>query len=217
VAMDLGALALARQHLSESLRLSQSTGSRIGVARGLEAFAALATREDRPERAVQLTAAASALREVAGLPALSGARTERYLAAARHLGENTITRLWAQGLALTSDQAVALALDTGPEPQNFGGGDTVALTALGSDLAPTAPPGALTPRERQVVALVANGRSNKAIAEQLFISPATAARHVANILAKLGFRSRAQIAAWAADHQPHAGDAGATPPSVRQA
>ena len=59
VAMDLGALALARQHLSESLRLSQSTGSRIGVARGLEAFAALATREDRPERAVQLTAAAA--------------------------------------------------------------------------------------------------------------------------------------------------------------
>ena len=217
VAMDLGALALARQHLSESLRLSHSTGSRIGVARGLEAFAALATREDRPERAVQLTAAASALREVAGLPALSGARTERYLASARHLGENTIARLWAQGLAYSSDEAAALALDIGPGPHLMGGRDTVALTALGSDQAATIPAGALTPRERQVVALVANGRSNKAIAEALFISPATAARHVANILAKLGFRSRAQIAAWAADHQPHAGDAGATPPSVRQA
>jgi predicted ATPase/DNA-binding CsgD family transcriptional regulator len=214
VAMDLGALALARQHLSESLRLSHSTGSRIGVARGLEAFAALATREDRPERAVQLTAAASALREVAGLPALSGARTERYLASARHLGENTIARLWAQGLAYSSDEAVALALDIGPGPHLMGGRDTVALTALGSDQAATIPAGALTPRERQVVALVASGRSNKAIAEALFISPATAARHVANILAKLGFRSRAQIAAWAADHQPPPGDA---PPSVRQA
>jgi DNA-binding NarL/FixJ family response regulator len=49
-----------------------------------------------------------------------------------------------------------------------------------------------------VVALIAAGRSNKGIAEQLFISPATAARHVANILAKLGFTSRSQVAAWAA-------------------
>jgi predicted ATPase/DNA-binding CsgD family transcriptional regulator len=213
VAMDLGALALARQHLTESLRLSQSTGARIGVARGLEAFAALATREDRPELAVQLTAAASALRDVAGLPGLSGARTERYLASARRLGENTIARLWAQGLALSSDEAVALALDTGPRQQGFGGGDTVALTALGTDQATSAPPGALTPRERQVVALVAAGRSNKAIAEELFISPATAARHVANILAKLGFRSRAQIAAWASDKR----DPGENPPAAQQA
>ncbi len=213
VAMDLGALALARQHLAESLRLSRVTGSRIGVARGLEAFAGLAVREDRPELAVRLTAAAAALREVAGLPALSGARTERYLASARPLGENTIARLWAQGLAMSSDQAVALALDTGPGPYGFGGGDTVALTALGSDHGATAPPGALTPREREVVELVAAGRSNKAIAEELFISPATAARHVANILAKLGFNSRAQIAAWAADKH----DPGDSPPSVRQA
>jgi DNA-binding CsgD family transcriptional regulator len=64
-----------------------------------------------------------------------------------------------------------------------------------------APPGTLTPREWQVAALVASGRSNKAIADELVISPATAARHVANILAKLGFSSRAQIAAWAADKQ----------------
>jgi DNA-binding NarL/FixJ family response regulator len=48
------------------------------------------------------------------------------------------------------------------------------------------------------VALIAQGRSNKAIAEELVISPATAARHVANVLLKLGFSSRAQVAAWAA-------------------
>jgi predicted ATPase/DNA-binding CsgD family transcriptional regulator len=57
---------------------------------------------------------------------------------------------------------------------------------------------ALTVREREVVALIAAGRSNKAIAEELFISPATAARHVANILAKLSFSSRSQVAGWAA-------------------
>jgi len=63
------------------------------------------------------------------------------------------------------------------------------------------PAGTLTPRERQLVALVASGHSNKAIAGELFISPATAARHIANILAKLGFSSRAQIAAWAAGNE----------------
>jgi len=45
--------------------------------------------------------------------------------------------------------------------------------------------------------LYLNGGSLREIAEELVISPATAARHVANILAKLGFTSRAQIAAWA--------------------
>ena len=47
VALDQGQLALARPHLAESLRLSQLTGARIGVARGLEAFAALCFREAR--------------------------------------------------------------------------------------------------------------------------------------------------------------------------
>ncbi|HKA97086.1 MAG TPA: LuxR C-terminal-related transcriptional regulator [Streptosporangiaceae bacterium] len=197
VAMDLGSLGQARQHFAESIRLSHSTGSRIGVARGLEAFAALAVQEDRPELAVQLTAAATALREAAGFPPLAGARAERYLAPARRLGGPAIARVWARGLAMSGEAAVALALDA---PQATGA-DTVVLTAVGVYDVATAPPGTLTPRERQVAALVADGRSNKSIAEELFISPATAARHVANILAKLGFSSRAQIAAWAADKQ----------------
>ncbi len=46
-----------------------------------------------------------------------------------------------------------------------------------------------------------SGHSNKDIAAELSISPTTAARHVANILAKLGFRSRTQIAAWLADQR----------------
>ncbi len=197
VAMELDDLELARQHLTESLRLSHSTGSRIGVARGLEAFAGLAVREDRPELAVQLTAAATALRDAAGLAALSGARAERYLASARRLGEPVVAQLWSQGLALSADAAVALAMDA-PQPAETLPGP---LTALGPDEVPPALPGILTPRERQVVALVARGSTNKAIAEELFISPATAARHVANIMNKLGFNTRAQIAAWATDRQ----------------
>jgi predicted ATPase/DNA-binding CsgD family transcriptional regulator len=211
VAIDLDAAGLARQHLAESIRLSRSTGSRIGVARGLEAFAALAMLEDQPERAVQLTAAATALRDAAGLPALSGARVERYLASARRLGEPAVARLWAQGLALPAETAITLALDVPPDAGHTDTDNTgatsggvpapAALTAAG-DYQPAGPrPSALTPRERQVAGLVAAGLSNKAIAGELVISPATAARHVANILGKLGFSSRAQIAAWAVDQQ----------------
>ena len=43
------------------------------------------------------------------------------------------------------------------------------------------------------------GLSNRAIAEELVISPATVARHIANIMDKLGYTSRAQIAVWAAE------------------
>jgi DNA-binding NarL/FixJ family response regulator len=55
----------------------------------------------------------------------------------------------------------------------------------------------LTPREWEISKLIARGLSNRAIADELVISPATAARHVANILTKLGFSSRVQVAAWA--------------------
>ena len=58
-------------------------------------------------------------------------------------------------------------------------------------------PFALTPREREVLALVADGRTNRQIAEALFISEKTASVHVSNILAKLGVTNRAEAAAVA--------------------
>jgi DNA-binding CsgD family transcriptional regulator len=58
-------------------------------------------------------------------------------------------------------------------------------------------PAELTPREREVAALLAEGLSNAGLAERLYISPRTAAVHVSNILAKLGMRSRTEVAAWA--------------------
>jgi DNA-binding CsgD family transcriptional regulator/tetratricopeptide (TPR) repeat protein len=60
--------------------------------------------------------------------------------------------------------------------------------------------GGLTERERQVAALVATGQSNRAIAASLVLSERTIKTHVANILSKLDLTSRAQIAAWAAEH-----------------
>jgi len=199
VAMDLGATEQARRHLTRSLRLSHATGARISVARGLEAFAALAGQERRPELAVQLAATAAALRETAGLPPLPGARTEGYLAPARRLlGDAAVARLWASGRALTSEAAVALALDL-PTPAAAQDDENPALTVVDSYQVASAPPSSLTHREHQIATLVASGRSNKAIAGELSISPTTAARHVANIMAKLGFNSRTQIAAWIAE------------------
>ena len=187
IAIDRGDIALGRRHLAQSIELSRSTGSRIGMIRGLEAFASLAVTERQPDRAVTLAAAAAALREAGHLPPQAAARTERYLAAARGLGEETVTRLWAQGAALDASSAVDLALAVPAPPPPAGPASPDGDAAMGE----------LTPRERQIAALIVEGRSNKAIGEELVISPATAARHVANILLKLGFSSRAQIAAWA--------------------
>jgi predicted ATPase/DNA-binding CsgD family transcriptional regulator len=200
VALELGATAQARRHLTRSLRLSQATGARAAVARGLEAFAALACYEDRPELAVQLAAAAAALRERAGLRPLPPGRAETLLAPARHLGEPAIVRLRACGLAMDSGTAVALALDPPPVPSPAG--HNPGLTIVRANGAATGPPNPLTPREHQVAVLVATGRGNDAIAEELSISPATAARHVTSILAKLGFNSRTQIAAWTVRRPP---------------
>jgi DNA-binding NarL/FixJ family response regulator len=58
-------------------------------------------------------------------------------------------------------------------------------------------PDALTPREREVVALLAEGLTNTQLAERLYISPRTAAVHVSNVLSKLGMASRTEVAAWA--------------------
>ena len=58
-------------------------------------------------------------------------------------------------------------------------------------------PATLTPREREVLALVADGLSNAELADRLFISPRTAGVHVSNILAKLGVSSRTEAASVA--------------------
>ena len=98
--------------------------------------------------------------------------------------------LLAEGAAMSAHEAVRFAASPGPGDQS---GDGAA------DAAPSAGDGSgLTARELEIAGLIARGLSNRGIADELVISPATAARHVANIMAKLGFRSRAQIAAWTA-------------------
>ncbi len=58
----------------------------------------------------------------------------------------------------------------------------------------------LSPREQEVLALVAEGRTNKAIAEALFVSPNTVKTHVASLLTKLDAHTRVQLATMAAQY-----------------
>jgi DNA-binding CsgD family transcriptional regulator len=179
IEINQGELELAGQHLTESIELSRSTGSRIAVIRGLDTFAALAIAQGNHDLAVQLTAAAAGLRGQAGLPEAPKSRTDRLLASAAGLSEAEIGELWAAGSRLSSDEAVELALTV---PDLFASREPE-----------------LTARELQIAGLITKGLSNRSIATELGIASATVARHVANIMAKLGFSSRLQIAAWAKD------------------
>ena len=58
----------------------------------------------------------------------------------------------------------------------------------------------LTPREREVAALVASGCTNREIAHQLMVAERTVETHLEHIFHKLGLTSRAQVAAWATRH-----------------
>jgi len=204
IAMEQQDVAAAREHLAESLRLSYATGSRIGMARGLEALAGLSVVEDRPDVAIQLTGALAALREQAHLRPLPDARV-------RGIVDAAVAGLWSRGMTMTTSAAVRLALgpgepsgtaeppETGEPVPSLAGSEAAGLAADGMAADDTTA-AALTPRETEVVSLLAMDLSNREIARQLSIRPATAERHVANILAKLGVSSRSQAAAWAARH-----------------
>jgi len=66
-----------------------------------------------------------------------------------------------------------------------------------ADVLPAADLARLTPREREVVALVAHGLSNDEIAERMVLSPMTAKTHVSRAMTKLGARDRAQLVVFA--------------------
>jgi DNA-binding NarL/FixJ family response regulator len=72
--------------------------------------------------------------------------------------------------------------------------------------------GGLTARERDVAAEIARGKSNRAIAETLFVSERTVTTHITNILGKLALTSRAQIATWAVAHSLDTPDDAGTGP-----
>jgi DNA-binding NarL/FixJ family response regulator len=70
--------------------------------------------------------------------------------------------------------------------------------ALNAQVRSATPPTPLSPREMDVARLVADGLTNRQVAERLVISERTAQNHVQHVLTKLGFNTRSQIAAWLA-------------------
>jgi predicted ATPase/DNA-binding CsgD family transcriptional regulator/Tfp pilus assembly protein PilF len=215
IAVTSGDYDQASEALAEALRLNQIGGQRLGIARGLEAFAALAAARQQPERAARLAGAACQLRESLGHGTGLGPRIEEVLEFARgRLGTSAAAALFAEGRETAAEDAVGFALGPDrnqPVPGPAAAGEPAwtdpSLLAAhqgsgsrqdnGGHRAPTP----LTPREHEIASLIAQGLSNREIADELVISPATAARHVANILAKLGFSSRTQVASWATRHE----------------
>ena len=64
----------------------------------------------------------------------------------------------------------------------------------------------LTPREREILDLVAEGRTNMEIAERLCVSPGTVRRHLENVFRKLGVHTRTAAAAFVGERRLHARD-----------
>jgi predicted ATPase/DNA-binding CsgD family transcriptional regulator len=193
VELHEGHTSRAAALFAESLTMYGELGDRQGMARDLEGLAVVAAAQGEPERALRLAGNAFALRQGLGAPNRPpiGAILDRHLAQTRtNLGEVRSAAAWEAGRAMPLEQAIAEALRTAtPDPPSY---PTVA--AAEPVLA------TLTPREREVAALVAGGLSNRAIAEALVIAESTVVRHMSNILGKLDLNSRAQVAVWALRH-----------------
>jgi class 3 adenylate cyclase len=95
-------------------------------------------------------------------------------------------------------QVEAEALGELQPPEFIRGVSVFRLVRLKDRAAPADRGSPLSPREHEVALLVSEGLTNRQIADQLVVTEATAAKHVENILNKLGFKSRAQIASWMA-------------------
>jgi non-specific serine/threonine protein kinase len=185
---NLGCVALRRNDarralrlFRESLALFRDQGDRRGVADCLEGVAGAFGALRQPERAARLFGAAERLREATGSPAwpANASDVARGIDSVRQaLDPVAFARAWGDGRRWAVEQAVSQALAA--ERLDRGADDE------------------LTPREREVALLVAQGRTNRQIGERLVITEGTARLHVKHVLGKLGFQSRAQIAAWVA-------------------
>ena len=129
----------------------------------------------------------------------------------RHAGDADIAAVWLVGPELLAalararwngalpDEHIATLSRWAHDAAALRGAATPQPTASAAPKPPT-PDAALSEREREVLARIAAGDSNKLIARAFDLSPHTVKRHVANILDKLDLRSRGQAAAWHREH-----------------
>ncbi|MFG6195367.1 LuxR C-terminal-related transcriptional regulator [Nonomuraea sp. JJY05] len=181
-----GELDESKPLFTEALRLAHLIDDRVAQYCLLDALGCHAAGSGRARLAARLLGAAETVRSGAGAsiqPFLIRLVARAEEAVTSTLGEPGFKAEYEAGGRLSRDVAVRLALG---EP------------APAARATPAADAGPLAKREAEVARLVADGLSNKRIAARLFISEHTVDSHVRNILNKLGFNSRAQIAAWMA-------------------
>jgi len=185
-AMTAGDFAGARATFIEELQIASAIDNRVAQYYLLSLLGGLAGTSGQPRLAAQLLGAAEALGSATGAGMMGAseplrARAEELSRSA--LGASRFAAEYAGGKQLSRTAALSLALgESEPADQDGKGTGT----------------GPLAKRELEVALLIAKGLTNKEIGQQLFISERTVATHVRNILNKLGFDSRAQVAAWVA-------------------
>lgn len=193
---ERGELDRATRRAREALRVGRSAGARLVTIGAIEEFARLALARGEHARATVLYAAATALLDAVGRPR---SRRERSVVVhdvrwLRHaLGRAQFEGAWRAGQRLSLDQAADLAAGAPGPWLRLADRLDATPTDAGSDEGPPTP---LTPRELEVAHLVAEGLTNRQIAERLAISPGTTRIHVERILRKLGLTSRVQVATW---------------------
>ena len=171
------------------------------------AAAAILAAFTRPEQAVRLAGAVQALGEATNIPPipLVVRPLKTMLDQVRAtLPEAVFEAAWSEGLAMSLDEAVAeaLAVEAPPvsEPHGAGGRPLRAPSpAPTSARSPSAPAG-LSPREIEVLRLIAAGRTTQEVAEALVLSVRTVERHITHVYEKIRARGRADATAFALKH-----------------
>jgi len=175
----------------EGLAGHRAVGDRAFLIFGLLDMAAVYAAQGQPRRAARMLGAMAALCETlgVGLAPMNRADHDPVVVTLRgQLGEPDFERAWTAGRALTLDQALQEALaPVAP-----------ASSRLAAATSPGGPPEPLTSREEEVARLLARGLTDRQIADALVISIRTVGVHVQHLIAKLGVRSRWQVADWAA-------------------
>jgi len=189
VALSRGDLEAARGYGRACLRIKRNFNDLLGIVLAVEVLAWTDAARRQWRRAATLLGAAQRIWPSVGFPMFGsryfGAPHGECAARTREaLGDQPFETAARRGRDFSLEEAIAYALeDNGP------------TAAADPALAAPAP---LTDRELEVAKLITGGLSNREIADRLVISPRTAEGHVNRILRKLGFDSRAQIAAWIA-------------------
>ena len=189
VILDLRAhrTAGAAAHVGELLEIATQTGVRPALLAGLDCCGQLCAAAGRHTEAVTLWAAMSALDGPGPLlfPQFNAGRRDKLLRAARELLGEARTRAAEQrGAAMspvTAAQYAVMLAAAEAQPSAAAGSAAV------PDLA------RLSPRERELVTLVAQGRTNAQIAAQLYITVRTVSSHLDRIRDKTGCRRRADL------------------------